>query len=241
MVDIKDVQLKTMANIPYQYGTIPIAPKSLRQIISSGFDRFYYCLRMVTLSKNQVFPPEVLDSYKESSLIETLFITGGYSFLDDYFDAFQYFLDKEVSVEPDMKFYIGGVLATPVDFDNISQIIKTQNSLVTEEDEDFNPLNDRVRLLKERMKKRKEKIAELKSQSDDGSKLDFLEIVSILSSKGNGINIHNVFDLNYFQFNDQFTRMKMVEDYEVNINALMHDKIDPKNIVHWMSKSKQAK
>ena len=238
MIDVKDIQLKTMANIPYKFGSICIAPKSLKEIISEGFDRFYYCLRMVTLTKAQVFPTELLEIYEDFNLIEALYSVEKFEFLDDYFDAFQYFLGHEISVEPNMVFKIGENTIASHDFDSISQIIKIQNSLVTEEDEDFNPLNERVRLLKERMKKRKEKIAELKSQSDDGGKLDFLEIVSILSSKGNGINIHNVFDLNYFQFNDQFTRMKMVEDYEVNINALMHDKIEPKNVVHWMSKRK---
>lgn len=239
MIDVEEVKLRSLANVPFEFNNLTIANKSIREIVKDGFLNFNYHLRFVTLKKTQVFPPETLEKIESVSLIDALYEANAYDLMDDYLDSFQYFLNSEISVEPDKVIIVGNTRISFDDITELSEIIGIQNCISTEEEEIPNPLNNRVKELKERMRKQREKAARLKSESKTtGDRLDFSDLISILSSQGNGISIHNIFDLNYYQFNDQFNRMKMVKDYEININALMHQMLDPKKtkIEHWMTK-----
>ncbi|MNJ72751.1 hypothetical protein D3C77_694540 [compost metagenome] len=89
------------------------------------------------------------------------------------------------------------------------------------------------------MLENRQKIRRLKNEQGDFQDAPtFHDLVSSLCAHANGIHIFNVFDLNIFQFNDQFYRMKLLSDYELNIQALMHG-ADSKHIqlIHWISKS----
>jgi hypothetical protein len=94
-------------------------------------------------------------------------------------------------------------------------------------------------MLQQKMQSNRQKIRRLKNeQLENQDAPTFYDLVSSLCSHANGIHIFNVFDLNIFQFNDQFYRMKLVSDYELNIQALLHG-ADSKHIKlkHWISKS----
>ena len=42
-----------------------------------------------------------------------------------------------------------------------------------------------------------------------------------------------------YQFNDQFNRLKIMDDYEVNVQALLHGaKKENVNLTHWITKIK---
>lgn len=232
MIDIENIKLLTMANEPYEINNIIIQPKTLRDIIKYGYGNYNQKLSIVSARVDDLFQKEFVEQIpEETSLIELLVATNSFDFLDVYFDSIVYFTNiKKINHA------IGAD-----DIETIKQIVdivKIQNCIVTKEDENFNPLNERAKKIKEKMLANKKKIQELKSSSNDEETLTILDLISILCSKNeNGINLLNVFDMNMMQFNDQFNRMKINEEYEVNIHALLHG-ADMKEVKlkHWMTK-----
>jgi hypothetical protein len=54
-----------------------------------------------------------------------------------------------------------------------------------------------------------------------GLDVSFGDLVSVLAANGNNLNIINIWDLTMYQFNNQFARMQMIEDYDLNIRSLL--------------------
>ncbi|PZT57495.1 hypothetical protein [Paenibacillus silvae] len=235
-MDKEYVKLKTLANQPVVYEGLTIRPKTLNEIIDLGYDQFNQKLRLISLKKEDVFAGVDFSEYNYP-LIFFLLHTDGSDLIVEYLTSFSFFLGEEVSLSASQDSLVIAENQYPFEtLDQLAEIIKTQNSYVSENDDDFNPLNDRVRALREKMLARKNRLRELKQDQQSENGLSLQDLISILCSNANGINIFNVFNLNFFQFNDQFNRMRMIDEYEVNIQALLHG-ADSKNIklTHWIS------
>lgn len=236
MLDQENIKLRTFANKPTIYKDLVIKPKTLSQIIEIGYNEFNQNLNLVCLSKSDVFPGVDFGEY-QVTLLECLLHANDPELVTLYLNAFSFFLDSTLSIQE-------GTLAINEsrysfgDLEFLTEIIKIQNNVVVKQKDNFNPLNNRARKLKERILARQEKIKKLKKGNQGNNEdLSFEDLISICASKCNGINIFNVFDLNYYQFNDQFNRTKIIDDYQVNIQALLHG-ADSKDIElkHWISK-----
>jgi RNA binding exosome subunit len=163
-------------------------------------------------------------------------------------DALKFFFKDDVSFEFEeevCKFYLGDIQESRSigleNFEEIKYIIKKLNCLVSEneEKEKYNPVNERAREILEKFKKDKETRERInkKESAENGDSLNLFDLVSILAGYGNGINVFNVWDLTFFQFNNQFNRMKILKDYEVNIQILMNTtEPDKVKYQHWLSK-----
>lgn len=141
-------------------------------------------------------------------------------------------------------FYLGNIednrKINELNFEYIQYLIKRMNNITKEDYEEENPSDARAKEILEKRKKARDLVAKAKSKdSDDGEPLTFADLVSILASNGNGVTPFNVWDMNIYLFNNQFNRMKMLDDYDVNIRSLLAG-ADPKKIElkHWMSKIK---
>ncbi|WP_091014511.1 hypothetical protein [Paenibacillus amylolyticus] len=235
-MDKEYVKLKTLANQSIVLDGLTIKPKTLNEIIDLGYDQFNQRLRLVSLQKEDIFV-DVDFSEFDYPLIFFLLQTDGSDLVVEYLTSFSYFLGMNVSLSQGQSSLI--IADNEYSFeilDSLSTIIKTQNCYASESDDDFNPLNDRVKALREKMLARKNKLRKLKQDQESDGALSLQDLISILCSNANGISIFNVFELNFFQFNDQFNRMRMIDEYEVNIQALLHG-ADSKNIklTHWIS------
>lgn len=241
MIVKEDVQLKTLANMPYILDDIKIYPLSLNQISEITYSKYIKYLNILYIEKEQLVHPSYIDQIPESIVIYDIIFE---LFKEDdicifFIEALKLFLGADEITYVDGELYVDKTKMTIELYHQILEVIKIQNMHKTDKSDNFNPKNERVRLLKEKMMKNKLRIQELKKNSDsDAEELSFVDLISILSSNANGINIFNVFDLNIFQFNDQFNRMKLLDDYEVNIQSLLHG-ADPQKIKlkHWISKS----
>jgi hypothetical protein len=123
-------------------------------------------------------------------------------------------------------------------FQEFQSIIKQRNCLHDIEEEKDNPANDMVRQLLEKRKKNREKLAKAKSKlnGDDENPLTIVDLISIFA-EAEHINVEDVFKYDVYQFNNQFNRMKIFKDYDVNIQALLAGaKSDDINLKHWLSK-----
>ncbi|MCF7755569.1 hypothetical protein KQ941_14040 [Paenibacillus xylanexedens] len=235
-MNVQYIKLRTLANKPIVFQGLNIFPKSLDAIVEAGYENFNEKLNLVSLRIEDIYPSLSLKEY-DGTLIELLLYSRNESLVATYLNAFHYFLNVAIQFSySDSCIMAGDISLSYSDLEHIVKIIQIQHCVVTKQDDDFNPLNERASALREKMLARKRRVRELKESSSSEDALTFTDLISILSSNANGINILNVFDLNFFQFNDQFNRMKLLDDYEVNIQALLHG-ADSKSIKlkHWIS------
>ena len=165
-------------------------------------------------------------------------------FRNTYLKAMSFVLKENVGI-CDLGFYVGELYEYRIindgNYDEFIHIVKLQNCIekVDSKSNQDNPASDKAKELLEKRKKLREKLNKIKNKDsdDDGEPLTLADLVSILCANGNNINIFNVWDLSFYAFNDQFNRMKMLDDYQVNIRSILAG-ADPKEIElkHWMSK-----
>lgn len=235
-----DIKLSALAGLPTTLSGVTIHPVVLREIARIGYESYQQYLSITALQKEHLLEPQfagnvpahiavydVIEMFGDAHPVHSLFYTA-LRFLigtDNICYKNGLFID-DVLIDIDM-------------YQQLMQIIQIQNCVPQETKTTFAPATERVRMLQQKMQANRQKIRRLKNeQLENQDTPTFYDLVSSLCSHANGIHIFNVFDLNIFQFNDQFYRMKLVSDYELNIQALLHG-ADSKHIKlkHWISKS----
>ena len=102
--------------------------------------------------------------------------------------------------------------------------------------EDENPANEMAAKLLEKKRMLNEKIRKSKSRSGDDS-LSMADLISIFAEaeKMPLQDVYRKYDM--YQFNNQFNRLKIMDDYQVNIRALLAGaKSEDVKLQHWLSK-----
>lgn len=248
-------KLKLLAGDPikfYDIGKIyPFTIGDIKKI--GGEDEFNTYLKILTISKDTFTSLQsqgIVDDDQTKALnkitnLDIIYIlcTNNNDFYNKYIEAMG-FIFRDKAHFTDYGICIGELnkdkLIDSVKYDEFIEVIKVQNCLKKQDDvDDENPANDKAKELLEKRKKSREKVNQIKNKDEQGNgePLALDDLVSILCANGNGINMFNVWDLSFYAFNDQFNRMKMFEDFQINIHSLLAG-ADPNEIElkHWMSK-----
>ena len=124
---------------------------------------------------------------------------------------------------------------TSNNFLTFQAIVKERNGISKLNEDIENPANAKAAALLARKKVLKKKIDKAKNQ--DTSDITLADLISILAS-GMKIPISVICQYDMYQFNDQFNRLRIFKDYEVNIQALLAG-ADSNSIhlQHWISKT----
>lgn len=128
-------------------------------------------------------------------------------------------------------------------YDDFRNILKERNCLMDVDgvENDDNPDNDMARKLLEKRKKLREKVRKAKLRNgEDDEGLTLADLISIFA-EAEKIPLQDVYDkYDIYQFNNQFNRLKIMEDYQVNIKALLAGaKSEEVKLQHWLSKIKK--
>lgn len=126
-------------------------------------------------------------------------------------------------------------------FDDLVDVVKLQNFLVKPSEKktnEANPADEETRKLIEEMDKMRAKVEQKKNAQkiqEDGE-IDISDIISAVSARSNSINKLNIWDLTLYQLYDEYTRLELIDNYDISIKAIMAgaDKIELK---HWSSKA----
>ena len=104
------------------------------------------------------------------------------------------------------------------------------------ESDDENPANEMVAKLLEKKRMLNDKIRKAKSaQGEDGIAMSDLISIFAEAEKMPLQDVYRNYDV--YQFNNQFNRLKIMDDYRVNIQALMAGaKSEDVKLQHWLSK-----
>lgn len=248
----EDIKGKALANLPCNINNISIYPLTLRQIMDVSEKKYYYYLKILTITaKDLLNASDELDDkdievIKKMNNFDTLMInfSTNTTFQENILQAFSLFLCKNhekvnfISDGRGMYFYIEDEKKNKIinrqNFDDIIQVIKIQNSVEYDE-EKYNPTNKNVANFIKKMNKLKRKTENIKIKNGDS--LELLDLISILASKGNGLNIINIWDLNMYMFKDQLVRLQLNENYSIQKyllgNSFAGASIDLKNNTYF--------
>jgi hypothetical protein len=132
------------------------------------------------------------------------------------------FIADKVDFNYDLcEFYIGNLedkkIINETNYEKFKDILKFQNCINKKQNDEFaNLANAKAEEIKNKILKGRQLIKGRESEIT----LDIL--ISALAANGeNGLNIINIWDLTFYQFNDQFSMMKMVEDFDINIQSML--------------------
>lgn len=125
-------------------------------------------------------------------------------------------------------------------FDEIVRIVKYQNFMDNVKKKEFNPANEKARKLAEQMERNREKVEAKKkiqqmNEKGEDESMDISDIISAVSSKSHSINKLNVWELTLYQLYDEYSRLELIDNYEVSISAMMAGASDVE-LKHWSSK-----
>lgn len=100
----------------------------------------------------------------------------------------------------------------------------------------------RNRELDRKIAEAKRKLNQRLGRKIDEDKITLSDLISVLASKHNNLNIMNIWDLTYYQFDNQFKRMQLIENYDIGVRQLLavgpFGGIDTKNfnIEHYIKR-----
>jgi hypothetical protein len=240
-------ELKLLKGSPIYVDNIAVYPLTIGEITDLGLDKYNLYLNLININKDKFeIDDEEISNFDTicQFCLHNIDIGVEKKFKELYFDALKTFLRNDINfvVDDDCTYFIVGDISehciiSNINYEQIVEIIKHQNCLIKiNEEDECNPADEKARQLLERRKKVRELLAKAKNQNDDDP-LTLADLVSILIANGNGVTPFNVWDMNFYMFNNQFNRMRMLEEYDINIRSLLAGaKSEDINMKHWMSK-----
>ena len=233
-------ELQLMRGRGVKVGDLLIKPLNIGEIEELTESKYFQYISILTINKNSF---KVED--EEIALFDLVFAvcTREEEFRNLFISSMSCFLREEIKMYANNSgffFYTENKeicsFITKDNYNDIIEVIKLQNCLTKKIEDEENPANEKARQILERQKRARALLTKAKKQGD-GEPLTLADLVSILSSNGNGVTPFNVWDLNFYMFNNQFNRMKMLEEYDINIRSLLAGaKSEDIQLKHWMSK-----
>jgi len=116
-------------------------------------------------------------------------------------------------------------------FESFKLIFNQMFSFSREETRDYNPSGDLAKKIAEKLKKRHQKLAELKQEK---KKIDILSRYVSILAVGEYKDMNSLLNLTVYQLFDEFERFKLKMSYDNYIQAKMAGAKDLKEIEDWM-------
>ena len=238
-----DLECKLIAGKPVFIDNVPVYPIPLDTIFDIGYSTYnsilgefcidsetIYKLTNVEIDDNKIFDflsdnCKVHDSILNDLLIYLTIVCRCDVKFDKFKGHFILSYDKTTA-------YINNE-----NFLKIQKVIKQRNGIENIEEDIDNPANEMARQLLLKRSKFRKKINDIKARESDSSDISMADLVSILAS-GLHMEISQICKYDIYQFNNQFNRLKIFKDYEVNIQALLAGaNSDDIKLKHWISKT----
>lgn len=247
MINNYEIEMKMLAGKPIEiYPNLKIHKVSFSDVSDIGYFKYSNIIRILCMDDDALkteLKVDDADVYKYIVSLATYAVeykdNDRVMFLSDLINVFKYIFRENVLFNyQERNFCVGenGVLYRG-NFEDFKRIIKIRNCLENIESDSENPANEMAKQLLEKRKKAREKLSKAK-QSSEGGELTLLDLIGIYA-EAEHMKLEDVFEYDMFQFNNQFNRMKIFRDYDINIQALLAGaKSDDINLKHWMSKLK---
>lgn len=235
----RDIELCLCSKDPIFVEGVPVYPISLQEIAKIGYMRFNAGMRFLCLSADDI---RLHSGHEiaEDEIFKYLFACCAES--SELREMICLLLSRITHTKMNMLvhrqvFSCGAFDISRRNFRAIQDVIRLRNGLRNIDEEDDNPDNEAARRVLQRRKEERLKRKRAKA-AEDGSDITISDLVSIMAN-GLGMTMHDIMQYDLYQFNDQFNRLKIMDDYEVSVQALLHGaKKEDVNLTHWITKIK---
>jgi len=235
----KDIELILLTKHPIYVGNVPIYPISISDIARVGYTKYNSEFRLLCLSEEDI---KTIFGDDASDCGVFLYLVRSAIQSNELMDLFIYWLSvvthSEIQFNRSSLAFVGdGFEISSGNFDEIQDVIRIRNGLKDIAEEEDNPDNEAARRVLQRRKEERQKRKKAKMKGDE-SDITLSDLVSILSA-GFNMKIDDVIEYDLYQFNDQFNRLKIMDNYDVSVQALLHGaKKEDINFTHWITKIK---
>ena len=235
----RDIELCLCSKDPIFVEGVPVYPISLQEIAKIGYMKFNAGMRFLCLSADDI---RLHSGHEiaEDEVFKYLFACCAES--SELKEMICLLLSRITHTKMNMLvhrqvFSCGAFDISRRNFRAIQDVIRLRNGLRNIDEEDDNPDNEAARRVLQRRKEERLKRKRAKA-AEDGSDITISDLVSIMAN-GLGMTMHDIMQYDLYQFNDQFNRLKIMDDYEVSVQALLHGaKKEDVNLTHWITKIK---
>ena len=235
-MDNTDLDLQLLSKDPIFAAGVPVYPVSLRQIAKIGYQHYSRILGYLCITREKI--KELFDDqYDVDTVTFLLSVSQSEELKADLISIFELVCGQIPEFDIENKcIRIGEAVINDETIRSFQDIVRARNGLIEmSEEADENPANERARQLLELRRKLRKKVRDRKVQSD-GGELSMADLVSILAA-GLHLTIFDVMEYDLYQFNDQFHRLKIFDDYQVSVQSLLHGaKKEDVNLKHWLTK-----
>ncbi len=239
-MDTKDLTLKLYSNDPVYVSGVPIFPIPIRRIAQIGYTRFNAELRLLCLTEEDI---KVLTGADISDIGVYTYLIANALQDANLMDILIFWFSEithcnVVFSKHKLSFVTRAFEIGKENFTAMQSVIRQRNGLQDIEAEQDNPENEAARRVLQRRKEERLKRRKAKRSDEDESDITLSDLVSILAS-GLGMTLQDVMAYDIYQFNDQFNRLKIMDDYEISVQALLHGaKKEDIHFTHWLTKIK---
>lgn len=224
-------KLKLLAGLPITMSdfTCSIYPATLKEIATLGVNQYFKYINLLTIKEE-----EILRIVKEKiDPFDFLFVNSIYKedFKEEFVKALQFFTRDEILFLPEIESIIigkfeEGRMLTKENFFEFQKIISAQN-FIQEELVKCTGEDEAARMIRAKLEKSREKIEKSKNKREDNP-IEMADLVASLTINS-ALDIVNVWSISYYAFNDQFKRMRILEQYSTGLQSIMAG-ADPKKI-----------
>jgi len=231
--------LRLLSGEPIEYQGITIPSLTLRDIKDIGYEEYAKVLSYVTFDLDDKFyeglPKEAryLMPHQYFKLVQQ-----DEQFLNMIF-SFEKVFKSKVNLNDNLEIVFesgdnkGKILSRDIYYEIIN-IIKILYGLADSESEKYVPADAKAEEIANKIKVAKEKLG--KKNSGD-TPIRFSDIISSVSTKSNGVNKFSVWDLTVYQLYDEYGRLQMIDEFNMNYGALLQGAKDIE-MKHWSSNPK---
>ena len=235
----EDIKACLMTGAPIYVEKVPIYSVSFRKISESPMSVYFHVLGILMMEQDDI-AERFNGNLMIQSPIDVLHIMKITS--PEIFDKYNHVLSL-IFGEPITEFIQDSAVFQSgfiIDKDNIADIvavIRMRNGMYSENGDDTyseNPANEHVRMLMERRKKLRKKVASLKKNDDSG--INYTDFVSIYASVS-GMPLQQVAEYDLYQLSNQLRRYQMHEQFDIQIQSMMHGaKIEESDFKNYIRK-----
>lgn len=233
-----DKELVYITGKPFYLDGVPIHPITIDDIVDIGYTNYRVLLNFICADIN-----DFIDNSEGKYSNEDLFAFVLNSFInskearDILLRALRMICKTDKIAYDDSRecFRIDQGYLTYDNFLTFQAIVKERNGISKLNEDIDNPANAKAAALLARKKALKKKLDKAKDQ--DTNDITLADLISILAS-GMKMPIFAICQYDMYQFNDQFNRLRIFKDYEINVQALLAG-ADSNSIhlQHWISKT----
>lgn len=225
-------KLRLLAGLPIQMSDLTcfVHQSTLGDIAQMGSSQYFKYINLITLKEDEV--AKIYGAEIDPFEFMIISCQMNEEFKKEFVKALNFFTKEEILILIELEAVLVGPfeesrMLTRDNFLELQNIIRIQNFIPTDAVK-YAGQDESAKIINESLERSRKKIERLKGKSEN-SEIELADLIGSLLSKSPSLNLDNIWKTSYYTFNDQFKRMRILENYETGLQSIMAG-ADPKKI-----------